>query len=212
MESRYADLLADLRKAYDRGAERRDSLSKDVWKIGERDAFLERLRAADCQRLLEIGAGTGQDSAFFATNGLAVTASDLSPAMVERCREKGLDARVLDFTGLTAEFEAGSFDAVWSMNCLQHVPTADLPPVIAQIHTVLRPGGLFYFGAWGGDGTEGLLADDSHDPPRFFAWRTMAQLEHALAGSFTIVDAHTVFPGTSNPFHALTAHAMYRGD
>jgi len=208
MERRYADLLADLRKAYDGGAEQRDRMDKYAWKVAERAAFLDRIRAAGCRRLLEVGAGTGQDSVFFAENGLSVVAIDLSPAMVERCREKGLDARVLDLTGLTGEFAAGSFDAVWSMNCLQHVPTPDLPPVIEQIRAVLRPGGLFYFGAWGGDGTEGLLADDSHDPPRFFAWRTMAQVESALAGAFTIEDAHTLFPGTGNPFRALTTRAV----
>jgi SAM-dependent methyltransferase len=35
-------------------------------------------------RLLELGAGTGQDSLFFQENGLAVVATDLSPRMVER--------------------------------------------------------------------------------------------------------------------------------
>ncbi|MBM7784525.1 class I SAM-dependent methyltransferase [Tenggerimyces flavus] len=207
MARRYADLLADLRTAYDGGASQRDQLSKYPWKVEERAAFLARLREAGSQRLLEIGAGTGQDSVFFTEHGLSVVAIDLSPAMVARCVEKGLDARVLDFTGLTSEFPAASFDAVWSMNCLQHVPTADLPPIVAQIRAMLRPGGLFYFGSWGGDGTEGLLEDDSHTPPRFFAWRTLAQLESALADSFTVVDTHTVFPGTRNPFHALTARA-----
>jgi SAM-dependent methyltransferase len=206
---RYGDLLADLRTAYDRGADRRDKLVKDQWRLDERTAFLDRLRAEGAERLLEIGAGTGQDSAFFAANGLAVTAVDLSPGMVEKCREKGVDARVLDFSGLADAFPAASFDAVWSMNCLLHVPHADLPPIIAQLHTVLRPGGLFFFGTWGGDGTEEVDANDSHDPPRFFAWRTMAQLENAVAGGFDVLDARTLVIGESKyPFHALTLRAV----
>lgn len=205
---KYVDLLDDLRTAYDRGAERRDRTAKQAWKIAERKAFLGLLCEVGARRLLEIGAGTGYDSAFFAENGLDVVAVDLSPAMVAKCREKGLDARVVDFTGLAETFQPGSFDAVWSMNCLLHVPSADLPPIVRQIRSVLRPDGLFYFGTWGGDGTEEVLADDSHDPPRFFAWRTMTQLEGAVDESFVVQDARTIVPdGSTYPFHGLTLRA-----
>lgn len=44
--------------------------------------FLRRLQQANCTRLLEIGAGTGQDSVFFASHGLDVVATDMSAAMV----------------------------------------------------------------------------------------------------------------------------------
>lgn len=205
MTQRYEDLLPDLRAAYDRGAAQRDRSVKQPWKTDERGAFLDRLHTDGAERLLEIGAGTGYDSAFFAENGLSVVAVDLSPAMVEKCREKGLDARVLDFGGLADAFPPASFDAVWSMNCLLHVPSEDLPPIIAQIRSVLRPGGLFFFGTWGGDGTEGVDANDSHDPPRFFAWRTREQLASLVDEAFTVVDAHTLVPdGSTFPFHALT--------
>lgn len=205
---RYDDVLDDLRTAYDRSAERRDRTAKQAWKIDVRETFLGRLREAGARQLLEIGAGTGYDSAFFAESGLEVVAADLSPAMVAKCKEKGLDARVVDFSGLAKAFPPGSFDAVWSMNCLLHVPNADLPPIVRQIRSVLRPDGLFYFGTWGGDGIEEVLADDSHDPPRFFAWRTMAQLESAVEESFVVVDAHTTVPeGSTYPFHGLTLRA-----
>ncbi|TMD70000.1 MAG: class I SAM-dependent methyltransferase [Chloroflexi bacterium] len=44
--------------------------------------------------MLEIGAGTGNDSLFFRDNGLHVVCTDLSPAMVDLCTEKGLEAYV----------------------------------------------------------------------------------------------------------------------
>jgi hypothetical protein len=66
----YADVLAQLRSAYDGSAADRDALPKSVWKIAERRAFLERLRAGRMKRLLEVGAGTGQDSVFFQEHGL----------------------------------------------------------------------------------------------------------------------------------------------
>ena len=96
--ARYDDVLGPLRQAYDERAAWRDGLDKEPWKVTERQAFRDRL--APDARLLEVGAGTGQDSVFFQDQGFAVVAADLSPAMVEHCRAKGIDAHVMDFLHL----------------------------------------------------------------------------------------------------------------
>jgi SAM-dependent methyltransferase len=187
---RYVDLVDSLRAAYDGGAARRDRMEKTPWKLDERARFMARLRERHCTRLLEIGAGTGQDSLFFQDHGLDVVATDLSPAMVSRCREKGLDARVMDFLHL--DFSSESFDAVYALNCLLHVPNADLPVVLQAIRAMLRPGGLFFLGVYGGQGDEGIAEDDVHDPPRFFSLRTDEQIQQLARQSFDIVDFHTI--------------------
>jgi SAM-dependent methyltransferase len=183
------DVVSNLRQSYnDAAAAERDGYDKEPWKVAERAAFLDRLRTEGSRTLLEIGAGTGQDSLFFQQQGLEVVATDLSPQMVERCRTKGLDARVMDFW--TLDFAPGSFDAVYALNCLLHVPNADLPAVLENIRRVLRPGGLFFMGVYGGDGTEGVKDDDNHNPPRFFSWRTDEQIQAFAAKSFAIEDFH----------------------
>lgn len=187
---RYEDLLVSLRTAYDRGAAARDAYEKSEWKLAERAAFLRRLNDEGLERLLEIGAGTGQDSAYFMSHGLSVRATDLSPEMVARCREKGIDAEVMDF--LQLDFPPSSFDAVWAMNCLLHVPNADLPQVLDAIAALLRPGGLFFLGVYGGTSSEGIADWDSHDPPRFFAWRTDEEIQAYASRAFEIVDFHVV--------------------
>jgi SAM-dependent methyltransferase len=83
MTVRYDEVLDPLRKAYDARAAWRDGQGKEPWKLTGRQAFRERL--APGARLLEIGAGTGQDSAYFQAEGFAVVAADLSPVMVEHC-------------------------------------------------------------------------------------------------------------------------------
>jgi SAM-dependent methyltransferase len=138
--AKYRRIRENLLASYDAAADRRDRKDKPPWKLAERASFLQRLRQQNCTRLLEIGAGTGLDSLFFAGQGLQVVATDLAPAMVARCRAKGLDARVMDFGRL--DFAPESFDAVYAMNCLLHVPNAELPSVLAEIAGVLRPGGL----------------------------------------------------------------------
>lgn len=199
--TRYDDLLDGLRAAYDEAADRRDRAAKSPWKLEERSAFLERLHSERCRRLLEIGAGTGQDRAFFREQGVDVVATDLSPQMVARCRAKGLDARVMDFRRL--DFPEGSFDAVYALNCLLHVPNADFPAVLTGIRTLIRPGGLFFLGVYGGDGEEGPAEVDSHHPPRFFSRRTDEQLRRFASGAFEMVDFHVREVGDER-FQSLT--------
>src|SRR5262245_9911474 len=187
MTSRYDEVLDPLRAAYDARASWRDGLIREPWKLAERQAFRDRL--APGARLLEIGAGTGQDSAYFQDEGLSVVAVDLSPVMVEHCRAKGIEAHVMDFLHLHTL--AGPFDAVFAMNCLLHVPNSDLPTVLGAVRTVLRPGGLFYVGVYGGtESAEGPLANDEHTPARFFSWRTDEQLLDFATASFEVVDFH----------------------
>ncbi|HEU0240327.1 MAG TPA: class I SAM-dependent methyltransferase [Micromonosporaceae bacterium] len=199
---RYDDVLGPLRTAYDARAAWRDGLSKEPWKLAERRTFRERL--APGARLLEIGAGTGHDSAYFQAEGLSVVAVDLSAVMVELCRAKGVEAHVMDFLHL--DFAAGSFDAVYALNCLLHVPNHDLPAVLAAIRAILRPGGLLFVGVYGGDqSAEGPLRDDEHVPARFFSWRTDDQLlGFATRARFDVVDFHPVDAGDGNRFQSLT--------
>lgn len=198
----YGEIRESLRASYDGGADRRDRMDKQPWKIAERAAFLRRLQQEGRGRLLEIGAGTGQDAVFFAENGLHVVATDLSPAMVARCAAKGLDARVMDFAAL--DFEPASFDAVHAMNCLLHVPDTELPAVLAGIARVLRRGGLFFLGVYGGTSEAGAAEWDDHVPPRYFAWRSDEEIMRFASESFDIVDFHVAAADTDHRFQSLT--------
>jgi SAM-dependent methyltransferase len=193
-----------LRASYDAFATEREGMRKQDWKLGERADFARRMREAQAASLLEIGAGTGQDSAFFQGEGFDVVATDLSPAMVDYCRDKGIDARVMDMLHL--DFAPGSFDAAYAMNSLLHVPNSELPQVLAGIRTVLRPAGLCYVGLWGGQDFEGIATWDHHEPQRFFCFRTNERLLREAEAMFEIVDFHTVKDGDLT-FQSLTLRA-----
>ena len=190
MSRSYTDVIAELRNAYARSASARDQMIKHDWKLEERNAFLARLLNVGATRLLEVGAGTGQDALFFHDNDLDVVATDLTPEMVSRCTEKGLDARVADVLDLG--FLDASFDAIWTINCLLHVPTDALGLALAEIARVLRPDGLLYLGVYSTDPPfEGLNEDDTHDPKRFFAFRPDDVMLDAVAQRFDVIDFHT---------------------
>jgi SAM-dependent methyltransferase len=186
----YEHVIDDLRRAYDRSAGQRDAAGLAAWKIAEREKFLALLRAEDKRSLLEIGAGPGHFGAYFRDNGFDVTCTDLSPEMVRLCRAKGLNANVMDFLNLN--FPPTSFDAVFALNCLLHAPSTDLPRVLAAIHRLLRPDGLFFYGVYGGWAYEGVWPEDKHEPKRYFVFYPDAELRRRVAGLFDEVAFRTI--------------------
>ncbi|MGH8875908.1 MAG: class I SAM-dependent methyltransferase [Stackebrandtia sp.] len=195
-----------LRVAYRAKADQRDNMDDQPWKQSERERFLERMRRDGVSSLLEIGAGHGVSGRYFADEGLAVTCVDLSPELVERCRDKGLDARVMDFGELG--FDAGAFDAVFGMNCLLHVPRSELSSIVAELRRVLAPGGLFYWGQYGGRDFEGVYEHDDYDPKRFFSFLTAEGIQRVASEGFEILDfTETPINGDDFTYQALTLKA-----
>jgi SAM-dependent methyltransferase len=201
----YKAVADDLRVAYDGSAEARGSSERAPWQLREREAFLLRLRAENRRSLLEIGAGAGHDSRYFADNGVDVVATDLSPQMVAVCRRLGLNACVMDVLALGPP--VGIFESAYAMNSLLHVPNVDLPKALAAVHRCLRSGALFYLGVYGGPQPfEGVLDSDWHVPRRFFAFRTDAQMLAAAEPLFQVEDFHVVEEDCY--FQALTLRAL----
>ncbi len=180
----YHKNLPDMRSSYDRKAAERDQRAAPAWQIEERQGFLDLLRQEGKNRLLEIGAGPGQDGQFFQQNGLAVVCTDLSAEMVALCRAKGLTAHQMDFFSL--DFPPESFDALYARNCLLHVPKAELPQILSRLRAFLKPGGLFYLGLWGGYDFEGIWTEDDYNPQRFFAFYSDDAIQAVVTQVFTL--------------------------
>ncbi|HAL46923.1 MAG: class I SAM-dependent methyltransferase [SAR202 cluster bacterium] len=206
----YNNVIGDLRTAYDGAASGRNAAERIAWKVAERQRFLDLLEAEKAKRLLEIGAGTGQDSLFFRSNGLDVVATDLSPEHVRLCRDKGLEAHVMDFLGLN--FLAASFDAVYAFNCLLHVPSADFLAVLKRIDRVLRPSGAFFLGQYGGVEREGSMEDDRHVPPRFFRTYSDDNMRRHVSDVFDILNFTTlrIWEDPDTPGHFQSIHLRSR--
>ena len=178
-------IRTDLVKAYDKYAEDRNKRKIANWKIQERAYFLGLLKEEQNETLLEIGAGTGKDSRFFKDNGLQVISTDISSEMVRLCLQKGLSAFLMDFYNLG--FREGSFDAIWALNCLLHVPKKEFPEVLQSIQFVLKPTGLFYMGVYGGREFEGIWHEDFYTPKRFFSFYPDQRVQEVVADFFEIL-------------------------
>ena len=96
--------------------------------------------------VLEIGSGGGAIAAELsrAHPGLAITATDLDPVMVEAATRRlhcFPDVTVTTADATQLPFTAGSFDSVVSCLMLHHI--IDWETAVAEIARVLRPDGLF---------------------------------------------------------------------
>ena len=120
------------------------------------DAFIEGTRKADMTqqycffskyllpgcKILDLGCGSGRDSAYFSSLGFAVTAVDGSEELCKRVQANyGLHALCIKFEELSFVSE---FDAVWACASLLHVKKADMPNVLEKVSAALKPGGVLY--------------------------------------------------------------------
>lgn len=193
---RYDDILFDLRLFYDRDAALRDRAPKVAWKLEERQQFLNYLLREKKHRFLEVGAGTGQDSHFFQQRGLEVICTDLSPTMVKRCQQKGLTAYAMDFLHL--DFPPASFEAIYAINCLLHVPKAAIAGVLNNIRSLLIPDGLFYLGMYGGEDKEGIFHYGRQQEGRFYSYHSTERLTELAQKYFEIVYFKSIDVGVTD--------------
>jgi cyclopropane fatty-acyl-phospholipid synthase-like methyltransferase len=193
-------IKSNLKAYYDREAELRDASEKEEWKKAQRARFYGYIKAEGKASLLEIGAGTGSDSVYFKERGLNVVAVDLSSEMVRICKAKLIEAYELDFYDLSSLNR--TFDCVWSMNSLLHVPKPDLPRVLNEINNALNEGGLFYMGVYGGADAESDFVNDVSSVPRYFSYLSEHKLKDALSGVFDILEYQQIDVGRNTDFQA----------
>jgi ubiquinone/menaquinone biosynthesis C-methylase UbiE len=107
-------------------------------------AELAEFEAAAGQRVLEIGVGLGADHQRYAEAGARLAGVDLTERAVAHTRRRlelfGLDSALATGDAEQLAFPADEFDSVYSWGVLHHSP--DTPRAVAEVHRVLRPGGV----------------------------------------------------------------------
>ncbi len=95
-------------------------------------------------RLLDVGTRALQGGVILEENGFRVQAVgiDISRETLEYADQHGLDIRNIDAHKMSGYFKSGEFDFVTAFHSLEHM--YDMPHVIANCFSVLKPGGLFY--------------------------------------------------------------------
>jgi SAM-dependent methyltransferase len=91
--------------------------------------------------VLEVGTGLGYFAERLIQGGALVTVVDLGETLVHSVAQRlGCPGYRADALSLTEVFEPSTFDIVLSSECIEHTP--DPARAVAQMITVLKPGGL----------------------------------------------------------------------
>lgn len=141
-------------------------------------ALLRHARGARPLRILDFGCGPGRDLAAFRALGHDPVGLDGSPEFVEMARRTGCEVWLQDFLAL--ELPDAHFDGVFANASLFHVPRAELPRVLRELHATLKPDGVLFSSNPRGDDVEGWSGD------RYGAWHGIeAWRKFLIAAGFT---------------------------
>lgn len=164
-------------------------------------------RAAGAADVLELGAGHGRDSLYFAREGFTVHATDFSATGLEQLRDaaraRHLDERVTTIVHDVRDplpVADGSVDAVFAhMLLCMALSTREIHDVVAEVRRVLRPGGTFlYTVRHTGDahyGTGTAHGDDIYEHGGFAVHFFPRDLVDALAEGWSLDDVHAFEEG-----------------
>jgi len=118
------------------------------------DALLRHIRGQPPFRILDFGCGPGRDLAAFRARGhQAIGLEGAAPFAVMAREDSGCEVWEQDFLALS--LPALHFDGIFANASLFHVPSAELPRVLRELHAALKPDGVLFASNPRGSNEEG---------------------------------------------------------
>jgi SAM-dependent methyltransferase len=151
-------LTASTLAHYDRNARSFWEGTKDHDVAQNYAALLEAIEGAPPFVILDFGCGPGRDLAYFRSLGHEAVGLDGAASFVAMARaHSGCEVLHQDFLAL--DLPAGRFDGIFANASLFHVPGADLPRVLGELHAALKPRGVLFASNPRGNDEEGMSGE-----------------------------------------------------
>lgn len=173
--------------AHDRGLPglvRYLSLLPFMWRSPVSDAVVALVRPQPGECVVDLGAGMGPATASAARRGAQVLAADPTPFMRHILKLRRLasshrgNISVVDGAAESLPLEAGTIDAIWTVNTVHH--WASVSNAVVEMRRVLRSGGRV------------VLVDEDFDDPAHPFYERMKGRRGAHARHFDEVDPQAV--------------------
>jgi ubiquinone/menaquinone biosynthesis C-methylase UbiE len=144
-----ANAEVSVKRTYDAFAPAYDEFNKGYMYERWTGRLLGKAEEAGLQgkRLLDVACGTGLSFVALLERGWQVTGCDISPAMLERARDRVGDAATLVAADMRTLPDLGEFDLIWSLNdSLNYLLSqVELEAALAGMRRNLAPGGIVLF-------------------------------------------------------------------
>ncbi len=121
-------------------------------------ALLEAIEGEPPYAILDFGCGPGRDLRYFRSLGHVATGLDGSMAFVAMARRySGCDVLHQDFLAMV--LPESHFDGVFANASLFHVPSQEMPRILLELSTTLKPRGVLFCSNPRGNNEECLSGD-----------------------------------------------------
>ena len=138
-----------------------DQRAQDFWQgtkdhdvSQNRDELLRHLEGRPPSRILDLGCGPGRDLKAFAGLGHIAVGLEGSQRFAAMAREYS-GCEVLEQDLLTLHLPQEGFDGVFANAVLFHVPSQELPRVLQELRSALKPRGVLFSSNPHGNNEEG---------------------------------------------------------
>lgn len=170
------DVVKKTIETYEQTADLYNSLYPDVNKINI-DFFIKQLKG---KNILDIGCGSGRDAEYFVSKEFNVIGIDLSDRFIEISTAKVPKAQFVKMDMRNINFPVNSFDGIWSMASLLHIPKIDSQSTIIQLREILKTNGIIYISVKLGEGEKFIKRDRYKGLEKFFAFYTESEISDLL--------------------------------
>ena len=121
-------------------------------------ALLEAIEGAPPFAILDFGCGPGRDLKYFRALGHEAVGLDGAEKFAAMARAySGCEVLHQDFLAL--DLPPSRFDGIFANASLFHVPGAELPRVLRELHAALKPRGVLFASNPRGDNQEGVSGE-----------------------------------------------------
>ena len=169
---------------------------------------LKTFKEENIKKIVELGAGLGRDTIFFAKNSINVTALDYSPAAIKTINKKTLEHKLSNFISTKIfdvrkklPFETNSIEACFShmLYCMA-LTTTELKYLNSEICRILKPGRInVYTVRHTGDGDykKGIhIGEDLYENNGFIVHFFSEEKVRKIADGFNVVNIENFEEGT----------------
>lgn len=152
--------------------------------------------------ILEVGCGAGWLCPTLKTYG-RVTATDLSPTVLERASKRISDVRFITGDFMDLQFEDASYDLIVTLEVLSHV--SDHAAFVDKLSRLLRPGGTLILATQNRPVLEQHNTVPPTQPGHLRRWFDRRELTALLTPHFNVTQVRTMTPIASKGVMRLVA-------